>query len=142
MKRDAQFNAYAALLTPKQFEALCGSIKLSQPSPGVRQTDSFFDLSVFIKTRAVVAHDQRQGAVLAAGLQFNTAGPGAWLDPMANCIFNERLQNKIRDLRSERVGGDIQLHGEPAAEPDLFDGEVELQQIQLLPQSHLRATNR
>jgi hypothetical protein len=98
-----------------------------QPRPGVRQADSFLDLPVLAKAHAVVAHDQGQNAVLAVGLQFNAAGPGAWFDPMSNRIFNERLQNKIRHLRFERVGGNVPSSLEPAAEPDLFDGQVELQ---------------
>ena len=70
MKRNAQFDAHAAFLTAKQFKSMCCAIELSQPCPGVRQADSFFDPSVLIKTRTVVTHDQRQNPILAVGLQF------------------------------------------------------------------------
>src|SRR5262247_2275868 len=138
-KRNGQADDQPTLVPIGQIEEMIGAVKLLQPRAGVGQSDALFDLRApgVRQTRAVVAYLKLEFILFEPGRNLDQPRRGMWRDAVTDGVFDQRLQNQIRQARVERLRLDIHLHLQPVAESRLFDLQVTFEKFQLLPERRL-----
>src|SRR6266852_704606 len=84
------------------------------------------------KARAVVPDLNTKRAVPAFRCNFDEAGTGAGRDSVANCILDDRLQDKVWHLRIKRLLRYVNARNQTVLKADAFDFQVTTEESHFL----------
>ena len=122
-----------------QTQFLPGAIHGVKPAAEIGQADARAggQLGARRQANAVILHLQREQAVLAARAYPDQARAFRRFDPVADGIFDHRLQHQRRHQALERRGLHVQLEPEAIPKARLLDLAVALHKVQFLAQRGL-----
>src|SRR5688572_16070511 len=126
----------AAGLDVLQFKFLAGTIKLLQSGAGIGQADAFAQWLAPWQAAAIVLNLQFELVILPLRPQYDLPRPRMPLDPVADRVLDERLEDEIWHARLKRFRCDVQFDFEAFPKASLFDLEVAIQEVQFLAQGH------
>src|SRR5271166_2957372 len=108
-------------------------VELLQARARVLQPNAFLGhrSSITGESQSVVAYLHPQLVEDLARRYANEAGSAPRANAVANGIFHQRLQEKVRNQGGQRVGLDVHLHPQPVLEAGLLNINVLLQECQL-----------
>src|SRR6266850_2486583 len=132
----------SAISRVHHFERRLIAVQLLQTRAGVGESHAavFRALEDGNEPRAIVPDREVQAAVDTSGADQEPTNGAARRDPVANRVFDERLEDQIGYLGVERFGLGVHHRCEALPEPNLLDVEVVSQELQLLLQRDLLRT--
>ena len=109
-------------------------VEVREPFAGILQSDAGTRLGVPVETRAGVAHFEAEKIAHAPGGCFDHSVVFAVRNSVADRVLDNGLKEKAGDEAVERRRLDFDLDAQAIGKPDLFDGEVVLNDLELLRQ--------
>jgi hypothetical protein len=120
-----------------EHERLRVAIKRGEPPPHVADAGALDERPVGRQAHAVVGHAEHQAvaavrATLTRRAHGQRHGPALGSEPVLEGVLDERLEQEPRHLGvAERVR-DVERRRQAVTEPDLLDGQVQLEHVALL----------
>src|SRR6266478_2672015 len=114
-----------------QLEAMTGTVQLLQTGPCVGESQSSA-AGVAVEARPVVPHLEMQAVALPDRGDRNLRDAAVGDDTVSDRVLHERLQEQGRDDGRRRPGIDAKRHTQAIAESRFLDGDVMVEQLELL----------
>ncbi len=134
LKRNGDGDHETAVRVVGEPEAVTIAVQLGKPGAGVRHADALAFESALGHAPAVVGHREQEFVAGPDRAHFDPTGARVRLEPVADRVFNDRLQDETRHLGLQRGGIDREAKLQPVAKADALDLEIFLEERDLVPQ--------
>jgi hypothetical protein len=141
VKRDADRHLKASARDIGKCETVRRPVQVRQPRPGVAEPHAFIHGRESILRHAVAAvpHLNFELSFTSKDTDVDAARTRARRDAVADRVFDQRLQEQVRDACIQDVRIDVGADAETIVEACLFDRKIRLQDLELFFQADFLA---